>query len=68
MEKIAHLRRQAALCLSLSRFCPDAAMAEHLTSMAALFHEGALRAEFEDEFGPGWGHHTTSPSGGGTRH
>jgi hypothetical protein len=48
MEKATHLRRQAALCLSLSRFTLDPLVAEHLTSMAALFQEGALRAGLAD--------------------
>jgi hypothetical protein len=46
MENTSYLRRQAAFCLRLSRFCSDRPMAEHLRFMAAGFHERALRAEF----------------------
>ena len=51
MEKAAHLRRQAALCLSLSGFSLDPLVAEHLRCLAATFHEGALMVELEDALG-----------------
>jgi hypothetical protein len=55
MEKAAHLRRQAGLCVSLSRFSLDPLVAEHLMSLAATFHQGALTAEFAAE------HHLGQP-------
>jgi hypothetical protein len=51
MDNTAHLRRQAALCLSLSHFSLDPLVAEHLSCLAAAFHEGALRGELENELG-----------------
>jgi hypothetical protein len=51
MEKTVHLRRQAALCLSLSQFSLDPLIADHLSCLAAAFHEGALRCELESELG-----------------
>ena len=45
-----YLRRQAALCLSLSSSCPDGQVAEHLDMMAAEFHARALQTEFQAEF------------------
>jgi hypothetical protein len=55
MEQAAHLRRQAGLCVSLSRFSLDPLVAEHLMSLAATFHQGALTAEFAAE------HHLGQP-------
>jgi hypothetical protein len=50
MDIMPYLRRQAALCLNLSKSCPDAQVAEHLDLMAAEFHARALKAEFETAF------------------
>src|SRR5262249_52963834 len=47
MDDMPYLRRQAALCLDLSRSCSDVQVAEHLHLMAAEFHAQALRAEFK---------------------
>jgi hypothetical protein len=50
MNKASYLRRQAALCLNLSRSCSDAELAEHLDLIAAEFHAQALKSEFLAEF------------------
>jgi hypothetical protein len=47
MDDAPYLRRQAALCLNLSRSCSDAQVAENLHLMAAEFHAQALRAELK---------------------
>jgi hypothetical protein len=51
MDDAPYLRRQAALCLNLSRSCSDAQVAEHLHLMAAEFHAQALRAELKAKLG-----------------
>src|SRR5262245_28666168 len=50
MDDTPYLRRQAALCLNLSRWCSDAQLAEHLDLIAAEFHTLALKTEFQAEF------------------
>ena len=47
MDDKPYLRRQAALCLKLSRSCRDGKVAEDLNLMAAEFHRRALQAEFQ---------------------
>ncbi len=48
----AYLRRQAEVCLRLSRFCSDPLVVEHFRFMAAEFHTRAIKAEFHAEFDP----------------
>jgi len=46
MDNTARLRRQAEFCLRLSQFCSDQPMSQHLSFLAARYHEKALQAEF----------------------
>ena len=47
MDKADLLRRQAEFCLRLSHMCSDEPIFQHLNSLAARYHEAALRVEFD---------------------
>jgi hypothetical protein len=56
MDNTVQLRRQAEFCLRLSQMCSDEPVSQHLNSLAARYHEAALRAEFDvPEDGPAGG-------------
>ena len=46
MDSTACLRRQAELCLRWAQLCPDQPLSQHLSYLAARYHEVALRTEF----------------------
>lgn len=46
MDNTVCLRRQAELCLRLAQHCSDQPLSQHLSFLAARYHEAALRTEF----------------------